>query len=42
MLPSALFVVSLTVILLLLGLAIAFSDWNLASPHRPQVRGPGH
>ena len=38
-LPAALFVVSLTIIPLLLGLAIAFSDWNLASPTGPKFAG---
>jgi multiple sugar transport system permease protein len=41
-LPSALFVVSLTVIPLLLGVAIAFSDWNLSSPAGPTFAGLGN
>jgi multiple sugar transport system permease protein len=41
-LPSALFVVSLTIIPLLLGIAIAFSDWNLASPTGPKFAGLGN
>lgn len=41
-LPSALFVVSLTVIPLVLGTAIAFSDWNLASPDGPRFAGLGN
>lgn len=41
-LPSALFVVSLTVIPLLLGIAIAFSDWNLSSPTGPTFAGLGN
>lgn len=41
-LPSALFVVSLTVIPLLLGVAIAFSDWNLSSPKGPTFAGLGN
>jgi len=41
-LPAALFVVSLTVIPLVLGLAIAFSDWNLASPDGPKFAGLGN
>jgi len=41
-LPSALFVVSLTVIPLLLGIAIAFSDWNLSSPDGPRFAGLGN
>lgn len=38
-LPSALFVVSLTVIPLILGIAIAFADWNLSSPTGPRFAG---
>ncbi len=38
-LPAALFVVSLTVIPLLLGIAIAFADWNLSSPSGPKFAG---
>jgi multiple sugar transport system permease protein len=38
-LPTALFVVSLTVIPLLLGIAIAFADWNLSSPTGPKFAG---
>ena len=38
-LPAALFVVSLTVIPLLLGVAIAFADWNLSSPSGPKFAG---
>lgn len=41
-LPSALFVVSLTVIPLIFGLAIAFSDWNLSSRDGPQFAGLGN
>ena len=41
-LPSALFVVSLTVIPLILGIAIAFSDWNLSSPDGPRFAGLGN
>jgi len=41
-LPAALFVVSLTVIPLLLGIAIAFSDWNLASSTGPKFAGLGN
>ena len=41
-LPAALFVVSLTVIPLLLGVAIAFSDWNLSSPGGPKFAGLGN
>lgn len=41
-LPSALLVVSLTVIPLLLGIAIAFSDWNLSSPEGPRFAGLGN
>ncbi|MFN8622504.1 MAG: sugar ABC transporter permease [Chloroflexota bacterium] len=41
-LPSALLVVSLTVIPLLLGIAIAFSDWNLSSPTGPKFAGLGN
>jgi multiple sugar transport system permease protein len=41
-LPAALFVVSLTVIPLLLGVAIAFSDWNLSSPTGPKFAGLGN
>lgn len=41
-LPAALFVVSLTVIPLLLGLAIAFSDWNLSSFEGPRFAGLGN
>jgi len=38
-LPAALFVISLTIIPLSFGIAIAFSDWNLASPAGPQFAG---
>ena len=38
-LPAALFVVSLTVIPLFLGIAIAFSEWNLSSPTGPRFAG---
>jgi multiple sugar transport system permease protein len=38
-LPAALFVVSLTVIPLILGIAIAFSDWNLSSRAGPRFAG---
>jgi multiple sugar transport system permease protein len=41
-LPSALLVVSLTVIPLLLGIAIAFSDWNLSSREGPRFAGLGN
>ncbi|MFV2061949.1 MAG: carbohydrate ABC transporter permease [Chloroflexota bacterium] len=41
-LPTALFVVSLTVIPLLLGVAIAFTDWNLASFEGPKFAGLGN
>ena len=41
-LPSALFVISLTIIPLLLGVAIAFSDWNLSSPTGPSFAGLGN
>jgi len=41
-LPSALFVISLTIIPLLLGVAIAFSDWNLSSPGGPSFAGLGN
>jgi multiple sugar transport system permease protein len=41
-LPAALFVVSLTVIPLLLGVAIAFSNWNLSSPAGPTFAGLGN
>ncbi len=41
-LPSALFVISLTIIPLLLGVAIAFSDWNLSSPDGPSFAGLGN
>jgi len=41
-LPAALFVVSLTVIPLVLGIAIAFSDWNLASRDGPTFAGLGN
>ncbi len=41
-LPSALLVVSLTVIPLLLGIAIAFSDWNLSSRDGPRFAGLGN
>lgn len=41
-LPSALLVVSLTVIPLLLGIAIAFSEWNLSSPTGPRFAGLGN
>ena len=40
-LPAALFVVSLTVIPLLLGVAIAFADWNLSSPTGPRFAAVG-
>jgi multiple sugar transport system permease protein len=38
-LPSALFVITFTVIPLILGVAIAFSNWNLASLGGPQFSG---
>lgn len=38
-LPAALFVLLLTVIPLLLGVAIAFADWNLSSPTGPRFAG---
>ncbi len=41
-LPSALFVVSLTVIPLMLGIAIAFADWNLSSRDGPRFAGLGN
>lgn len=41
-LPTALFVISLTVIPLLLGVAIAFTDWNLSSTQGPQFAGLGN
>jgi multiple sugar transport system permease protein len=41
-LPSALFVISLTVIPLLLGIAIAFTDWNLSSFQGPKFAGLGN
>ncbi|MBX3030983.1 MAG: sugar ABC transporter permease [Chloroflexi bacterium] len=41
-LPSALLVVSLTVIPLILGIAIAFSDWNLSSRDGPRFAGLGN
>jgi multiple sugar transport system permease protein len=41
-LPAALFVVSLTVIPLVVGLAISFSDWNLSSPTGPRFAGLGN
>ena len=41
-LPAALFVVTLTVIPLLLGVAIAFTDWNLASFEGPKFAGLGN
>jgi multiple sugar transport system permease protein len=41
-LPAALFVVSLTVIPLLLGVAIAFTDWNLSSFAGPKFAGLGN
>ena len=41
-LPAALFVVSLTVIPLVLGIAIAFADWNLSSPTGPKFAGLGN
>ncbi len=41
-LPAALFVVSLTVIPLVLGIAIAFADWNLSSPTGPRFAGLGN
>lgn len=41
-LPSALLVVSLTVIPLLLGIAIAFADWNLSSRDGPRFAGLGN
>ena len=41
-LPAALFVVSLTVIPLLFGIAIAFADWNLSSPTGPKFNGLGN
>ena len=41
-LPAALFVVSLTVIPLVLGVAIAFSEWNLSSFEGPRFAGLGN
>ena len=41
-LPAALFVVSLTIIPLVLGIAIAFADWNLSSPTGPRFAGLGN
>jgi multiple sugar transport system permease protein len=41
-LPAALFVVSLTIIPLVLGIAIAFADWNLSSPTGPKFAGLGN
>jgi multiple sugar transport system permease protein len=41
-LPTALFVVSLTVIPLLLGVGIAFTDWNLSSFEGPKFAGLGN
>ena len=41
-LPAALLVVSLTVIPLILGIAIAFSDWNLSSASGPRFAGFGN
>ncbi len=41
-LPAALFVVSLTIIPLVLGIAIAFADWNLSSPTGPSFAGLGN
>jgi multiple sugar transport system permease protein len=41
-LPAALFVVSLTVIPLLLGVAIAFADWNLSRVEGPRFAGLGN
>jgi multiple sugar transport system permease protein len=41
-LPAALFVVSLTIIPLVLGIAIAFADWNLSSPEGPKFAGLGN
>ena len=41
-LPAALFVVSLTVIPLLLGIGIAFTDWNLSSFEGPKFAGLGN
>ena len=41
-LPAALFVISLTVIPLLLGVAIAFTDWNLSSLEGPKFAGLGN
>ncbi len=38
-LPAALFVISLTIIPLAFGLAIAFSDWNLSAPDGPSYAG---
>ena len=38
-LPAVLFVLSLAIIPLLLGLVIAFSDWNLASPDGRKFNG---
>ena len=38
-LPAALFVISLTIIPLGFGLAIAFSDWNLSDPDGPSFAG---
>jgi multiple sugar transport system permease protein len=41
-LPAAMFVVSLTVIPLLLSVAIAFTDWNLSSFEGPKFAGLGN
>jgi multiple sugar transport system permease protein len=41
-LPSALFVVSLTIIPMLLGVVIAFTDWNLSSFEGPKFAGLGN
>jgi multiple sugar transport system permease protein len=41
-LPTAMFVVSLTVIPLVLGVGIAFTDWNLSSFEGPRFAGLGN
>ncbi len=41
-LPTALFVISLTIIPLLLGVGIAFTDWNLSSFEGPKFAGLGN
>ena len=38
-LPAVLFVISLTIIPLIFGLGIAFSDWNLSNPNGRQFNG---